>query len=193
MEQINQTIVHVLEKLYQVQRSLLWDVGKVENLSPVQMQFMIYLEKNPPDLCKVSVLAREFDLTKATVSDAITSLENKSLIVKVMEKTDKRSFYIQLSPKGKKVVKRVSKWADTIQSKIESFDGNEKKVVLVFLMELLKALFDEGAINVPRLCITCNNFERDIKPSSTQPHRCGLTGKYVSDINLNIGCSNFSH
>lgn len=192
MEQLNQNIVLVLEKLYQVQRSLLWDVGKVENLSPVQMQFLIYLDKNPSDRCKVSILAHEFDLTKATVSDAVTSLESKKLIGKVQEKNDKRSFYIELTAKGKKVVRRVSRWSEILDQKIGTFPLEQKKVVLVFLMELVKALFDEGAINVPRFCLTCSNFERDIRPNAAQPHRCGLTGKYVSDANLNVGCNNFT-
>ena len=79
---IDSRIALSIEKLIQVQRLLLWDVAKKYNLSPIQTQFIIFLNRHSPGLRKVSVLADEFDLTRATVSDAITSLEHKGLLQK---------------------------------------------------------------------------------------------------------------
>ncbi len=188
---IDESIVLILEKLNQIQRSLMWEIAIKEKVSPVQMQFLVYIEKNPDSLCKVSVLSREFELTKATVSDAITTLVSKKLVVRVKEKEDKRSFHIVLTGMGKKVVKKVSRWSDVLKSQIENFPAHQKETVFLFLMELVKSLFDEGAINTPRICLTCGNFQKNADTDISTPYRCNLTGKNISINDLNVGCSNF--
>ncbi len=191
MGKIENTIVSVLEKLSQVQRTLMWEVGKKEKLSPVQIQFLQYINRHPEELCTVSQIARDFDLTKATVSDAISTLESKNLVSKRVGKEDKRSYNLALTAEGKKTAKRISRWSDVLQKQIETFPEDEKEYVLKFLMELVKALFDVGAINIPRLCILCSNFQRDAKPGSDRPHYCSFAGKYVSERELTAGCSTF--
>jgi DNA-binding MarR family transcriptional regulator len=190
MSKIDKTIVSVLEKLSQVQRTLMWDVGKKEKLSPMQIQFLQYIDRHPDELCTVSQIARDFDLTKATVSDAISTLGSKKLVIKRVGE-DKRSSLLTLSVEGKKTAKRISRWSDTLLKQIERFSEDEKENVLRFLMELVKSLFDAGVINVPRLCILCSNFQRDAAPGSHRPHYCSFTGKYVSESELTAGCSTF--
>lgn len=191
MSKIENTIVSVLEKLNQVQRALMWDVGKKEKLSPVQIQFLQYINRHPEYLCTVSRIARDFDLTKATVSDAVGTLESKNMVTKRVGEKDKRSYTIILTEEGKKTTKRISKWSDALQKQIERFSKDDKENVLMFLMELVKSLFDAGVINVPRLCILCGNFQRDADPDSEKPHYCSFTKKHVSESELKVGCSTF--
>ena len=56
--ELSQKIILSLEKLFQVQRSMLWDVAKKENLSPIQILFLIYLNKNEKEKRKISILLR---------------------------------------------------------------------------------------------------------------------------------------
>ncbi len=191
MSKIDTTIVSVLEKLSQVQRTLMWEVGKREKRSPMQIQFLQYIQRHPAKLCTVSQIARDFDLTKATVSDAVSTLESKNLVHKSTGEMDKRSFTLVLTADGKKTTKRIARWSDVLQKQIGKFSEDEKQNVLLFLMELVKSLFDEGVINVPRLCILCSNFKRDADPESDRPHYCSITGKYVSESDLTAGCSTF--
>ncbi|MFC1669358.1 MarR family winged helix-turn-helix transcriptional regulator [Spirochaetota bacterium] len=191
MSNIDNTIVAILDKFNQVQRSLMWEIAKTENLSPIQIQLLTYINHNSSDLNKVSILAKDFDLTKATVSDAVNSLERKKLIKKVKDRDDKRSFSIELTSKGKKVFERASQWSEVIFEQLKGFSFEEKKNAMVFLMDLLKSLFDEGAICIARMCIACSNFQRDIKPDSEKPHKCDLMNKYVSDEELHF-CFSFN-
>ena len=76
-ENIDSKIIAGLERISRVFRLLLWDIAKDENLSPIQIQFLIFLLYNKPSRRRITDIANEFNLTKATVSDAISSLEEK--------------------------------------------------------------------------------------------------------------------
>lgn len=179
-------IVAALEKLMQVQRILLWDVSKKEGLSPIQIQFLIYVGRYPEELCRVSSLAVEFDLTKATVSDAVSTLEDKGLLSKLREKEDKRSYVLRLTPKGKKLAERINGWQSALLRSISRFDAREKEPVMIFLMELIKSLFDDGVITVARMCIACENLKR--RDGEGQPFQCRLTGRSIDAAGLTMGC-----
>jgi DNA-binding MarR family transcriptional regulator len=185
-------IVAALDKLSQVQRILLWDVAKNENLSPIQIQFIQFIQQFPPEMCRVSVLAREFDLTKATVSDAITTLETKGLIEKTKEEGDRRTMIISLTSPGKRIAGRLSGWQDTLYRRVAGFNNEEKEKIAGMLMELIKGLFEEGVIRVARMCIACTNFKLNAFVGSDHPHKCGLTGSALSDQDYSFGCVHYS-
>jgi len=47
-ENIDSKIIAGLERISRVFRLLLWDIAKDENLSPIQIQFLIFLLYNKP-------------------------------------------------------------------------------------------------------------------------------------------------
>ncbi len=73
-------IVVALERISEAFRVLLWQQSKEFGVSPIQIQLLIFIDLHQQDYCKVSYLAQEFNLTKATISDAVKSLEQKQLI-----------------------------------------------------------------------------------------------------------------
>ncbi|MFW5861191.1 MAG: MarR family winged helix-turn-helix transcriptional regulator [Spirochaetota bacterium] len=182
---IDENIASALEKLMQVQRLLLWDITKKEKLSPIQIQFLIYLGKYPAEYRKVSQMAREFDLTKATVSDALNSLEDKGYVKKIREADDKRSHVISLTRKGIQAEKRIHGWQDVLVSHIQKFPMERKEQFITVLLELIQSLYREGVISVARMCITCENFA----PGENGTHHCLLTDRYLKDSELSIGCA----
>ncbi len=192
MDSIDKNIVAIIEKLGQLERSLMWDVAKKEKISPIQMQILLYINSTRPELCKVSVLALEFNLTKATVSDAVSSLAGKGLVRKNMEKNDRRSYVLELTAGGKKVVSRIAGWPDVLLKHLTRFPGEDKTAALRFLMDLLKSLLGDGVLNIARMCIVCDNFEENARPGSDKPHRCRLTKMDISDSDLNMGCRYFA-
>ena len=90
-------IVASLERISQSFRVLLWQKSKEFALTPLQMQILLFLLTQSEEKRKVSYLAKEFNVTKATISDTIKTLEHKSLILKENEITDSRSYIINLS------------------------------------------------------------------------------------------------
>lgn len=192
MSNIDAKIVDALVKITQVHRILLWEIAKNENLSPLQMQFLEYVNRYPAEICTVSAIAREFDLTKATVSDSLRALEEKGLVFKEKEESDRRTSFLGITAEGKRIVKRLSRWHDPMLSVLAGLPEGQKEGVLLFLMRLISAFFTEGIMSVPRVCIACAQFKWNEYPSSTKPHLCSLTGRRMSDADLNIGCSRYS-
>ena len=101
---LNYKIVAGLERLSHVFRIFLWEKAKLYSLSPIQIQLMIFIQHHAPDKCTISYLAQEFNFTKPTISDAVKVLEQKKLVKKIADKNDSRSYSIQLTAAGKKIV-----------------------------------------------------------------------------------------
>ena len=76
-------IVAGLERLSQVFRILLWEKAKENNLSPIQIQILNFVQHHSIEKNTVSYLAQEFNITKSTISDAVKVLEQKNLIKKI--------------------------------------------------------------------------------------------------------------
>ncbi|MBK8506099.1 MAG: MarR family transcriptional regulator [Saprospiraceae bacterium] len=74
---------------------------------------MIFIANHAKQMATVSYLALEFHVTKATISDAVRVLEQKQLLEKTADKNDARSFFLQLTKKGRTII---SQSADFAQS-----------------------------------------------------------------------------
>ena len=115
-DDVDAKIVAALERLSQVFRVRLREEAWACDLSPTQAQFLIYLLYHDVELRRVSQLAREFDLTQATVSDAVASLETKKLIQREQWPEDRRVLTLRLTPDGEKLATTLSTWADPVMS-----------------------------------------------------------------------------
>ena len=94
---IESKIVASLERVSQAFRVLLWNESKEFSVSPIQVQVLIFLLHHSDEKRKVSYLADEFNMTKATISETIKTLEQKQLIKKEYEPQDTRSYIIHLT------------------------------------------------------------------------------------------------
>ena len=101
---ITSKIVVGLERVSEVFKVLLWEHAKVIGLSPIQIQILIFIAYHKSELCNVSHLAKEFNVTKPTISDAVRVLDKKKYIIKDYSLSDNRSYSILLSALGKDIV-----------------------------------------------------------------------------------------
>lgn len=192
-ESLEGKIVSALERLSLASKILLWDAAKREGfaekgLSPIQIQFLLFLPNHLEGQCRVSQLAREFGLTQATVSDAVKSLVSKGLVSKKPSKRDGRAYTLRLTASGKRLAKRMVNWPDAIRLQLKEFSDETKTIVMAFLMELIRSLQRSGIIEVARMCISCGNFQEDAHPDSRRPHHCSLTDTPLAVIDLNVDC-----
>ncbi len=190
-ENIDFKILAGLERISRVFRTLLWDVSKDVNLSPIQIQFLTYLLFNPPQRCRITDIASEFNLTKATVSDAISSLESKNLVSKIESKDDKRSYIIKLTPRGKRIAGQISTWTDSLKDSLKKFDREEKEAILTFIFKLIESLYNAGIITPQRMCFTCAYFQKNAHPNSESPHHCNFLNKPLSIVELRLDCEDY--
>ena len=135
----------------------------------------------------MSALAREFDLTKPTVSDALAPLEEKGFITRKTKESDRRSAILALSARGRKKLEAVRGWQMHLLNSISTFSRAEKESALLFLTELIARLFDDGVVNVARMCTACENF----RPGEGR-NRCALTGRSFTDSGISLECPDYT-
>lgn len=187
-EDVDNKLVAALERLGQVFRLLLREKAREHDLSPIQAQFLVYLLYHDVELRRVGQLAKEFDLTPATVSDAIRTLVKKGLIDREPWPEDGRIVTLRLTPAGEELATGLSTWANVIKERLERSSPEEKEVMMAFLMRLITSLQSSGAISVARMCVTCRFFRRDVHPGDDSPHHCGLLDVPLAGSDLRLDC-----
>lgn len=154
-ESLTVKIVVGLERISEIFRTLLWAEAKKFGMSPIQIQILIFVAYHKSVLCTVSYLAKEFDVTKPTISDAIKALEQKQLILKDYSGLDSRSYSIVLSEKGKELVLATQNYANPLKKQFDGFDKEHLETVYEAIIKLIYNLNKIGIISVQRTCFAC--------------------------------------
>ena len=152
-------IVASLERISQAFRVLLWQESKEHALTPIQVQVLIFLLHHGEQKRKISYLALEFNMTKATISDTVKTLDQKGLIYKEFEMHDARSYIIHLTPKGKEIADQTSLFTKEIRKPLEELNPVDKENLMLSLFNVIRHLNQAEVITPQRMCDTCAYFE----------------------------------
>jgi len=185
---IESKIVVALERISEAFRVLLWNESKENALSPIQTQILIFLLFHSGEKCKISYLAEEFNMTKATISDSVKALLQKNLVIKVQDETDTRSYTILLTAEGKEVAGNASSFASAIEQPISRFSPEQKENMLDGLLKLIYELNRNGVITIQRMCFSCTNYS-----SRNGTHYCRLLQTKLADTELRVDCPEHEH
>lgn len=176
-------IVVALERISEAFRVLLWQEGKENALTPLQLQVLIFLKFHSSKKCKVDYLSKEFNVTKATISETVRLLAKKELIYKETDATDTRSYSIYLTEKGKKIAAKSSSFAKILEKPIHSYSEKQKEIVFQSLLDLIEKLNKAGIITVQRMCLSCRFYE-----SGEKNDYCKLLKKKLYNPDLRVDC-----
>jgi len=190
---VDNKIVAALERLGQVFGVLLRGTAEERGLSPIQIRIVVHLLFHPAGFCHVGDLARQFDLTPATVSDAVSTLVGKGLVSKEPDPSDGRARVLRLTEEGTAWAEELSGWASSVQRVVKEHLGShsdaEKVIVMRFLMDLIAELQEEGVITVARMCKTCRFFDKNrYADDADAPHHCTLLDQPLRLHELRIDC-----
>ena len=155
---IDSKIVAGMERLSQVFKILLWEKAKKYDLSPIQIQLLIFIKNHSKNKSTVSYLAREFNLSKATVSDTIKILEQKQYITKEIQPSDSRSYIVALTPKGLEIVILTENYTDPLYDIVATVNENDKMILWKNMSSLIEQLNHLQVINVQNACHNCHYF-----------------------------------
>lgn len=182
-QKVESRIVVALERITEAFRVLLWNESKDNSLSPIQIQILIFLLFHSREKCKISYLADEFNMTKATISDSVRVLLSKKFVIKESNLRDTRSYIISLTQDGKKVAEKASFFATSIEKPIENLTKDQKNVLLNALLKLIYELNKSGIITMQRMCFTCSYYEvrNDI-------HYCNLLKTNLAENEIRMDC-----
>lgn len=183
-QKIESRIVVALERISEAFRVLLWNESKENSLSPIQIQILIFVYFHSLEKCKVGYLADEFNMTKATISDSVKILLTKDLVAKETDPTDTRSYSLSLTTEGKKIAKKASLFASSIEQPLEKLTEEQKTIMLNGLLKLIYDLNKSGVITIQRMCFTCINYQHD-----KGIHYCKLLKSRLAESELRVDCA----
>jgi DNA-binding MarR family transcriptional regulator len=185
-ESLEGKIVVALERLAEVFRVLAWEVSKESGLSPIQIQILIFCLFHEQHMATISTLAQEFHLTKATISESVSVLENRQLITKKINKADQRRYHLVLTAKGRKLATKASAFADSLVQAVEHLHPSVKEQMLMGLLKMILDLQQQGMIHPQRMCWNCRFYTIH----QQQPY-CALLHKPLHVADLRIDCPEF--
>lgn len=178
-------IVAALEKVSEVFRVLLWAEAKEHRLSPIQLQLLIFLKyHNTNKHRRIASMAREFNLTKATVSDSIKVLEQKGLLERTADSVDSRSFNFSLTDYGMELTGMVEHFTLPLDSAVATLSAQQKEYLLSSILDLIYRLNQCGIISTQRMCYNCCYYSGD----RHQHHHCHLLQKQLAFEELRFEC-----
>lgn len=183
---ISSKIVAGLERVSEVFKILLWKKAKLVGLSPIQIQILIFIAFHKRELCNVSHLAKEFNITKPTVSDAIKILDQKRMIIKDFSSSDSRSYSILLSELGIDIVAQTYDFSNPLKTQIDGFSSSELESLFGTLSQLIYKLNRNGILSVQRTCYGCKFYEKN-----REVDYCNLLQKELMTQEIRIDCQEF--
>jgi DNA-binding MarR family transcriptional regulator len=190
-DNLDRKIAVGFERITQLLKTLIWNESKRSGLSPIQIQFLVALAYDRATQWTVGEIASRFQLTPATVSDALTALESKELVVRTRSEEDKRTVFVALTPEGKRTARSVGKWLNVVQEQIAELGSDEKAVLLQSLIRLIAAFQREGMIATKGMCVFCTYFRPNVHKSATAPHHCAYIDKAFGDAELRVDCPDY--
>ena len=183
---LERKIVISLERISNAFRVLLWEKAKLHNISPIQIQIMLFLGSHSGDKRNISYLAKEFNLTKATLSDAIKSLVLKGYANFKQNSIDKRTKEIVITPKGKKIISQIQDYSLPLIDITKKMDNQEKIVLYNSLLRIIEQLVLSDHLLVQRMCLSCKFYQ-----IINNKMYCNLLEKELHPDELRIDCPDY--
>lgn len=179
-------IVASLERLSEAFRVLLWERAKNLSVSPIQIQILIFLHFQREEKRKVTYLAREFNMTKATISEAVKTLEQKGLIERRTEPHDTRSHTLHLTSEGRAVAGQTAHFANPVLPALAQIPPETRDILLENLLLLIGQLQKAGIISIQRTCFLCRFYQK-----TAGGHFCQFLGAPLQSSDLRVDCPEF--
>ncbi|MEQ1706131.1 MAG: MarR family winged helix-turn-helix transcriptional regulator [Rickettsiales bacterium] len=173
-----------IERLSTVFRAALWEEAKHYNLSPLQVQILLFVAFHNHNQCNITGIAKEFAVTKATVSDAVKTLLEKKLLEKNAT-DDARGFLLSLTESGRNSVDRLSGLTDYFNNSLSHVPEAEISKIWEGILLLVGHLQKTEIIPV-RMCFSCQHFGKDHNEGA--PHYCHLMQKPLAINEVRIDC-----
>ncbi|HVI48886.1 MAG TPA: MarR family winged helix-turn-helix transcriptional regulator [Chitinophaga sp.] len=185
-ESTSSKVVVALERLSEAFRVLLWQEATQYGLSPIQIQVLTFMLHYPEEKRTVTSLASYFNMTKATISDAVKSLEQKSYLVRKPSTTDTRSHTLHLLKEGRAIAKKVEHFATPLQEAVDAKPTKEQGALLEQLMQLIHQLNQEEVITTQHMCFNCAHYSQ-----KKGGHYCNLFKTTMKQADLLVDCTDF--
>jgi MarR family transcriptional regulator, organic hydroperoxide resistance regulator len=182
MSVITKTVHDIIERLGNLVRADVRALCHAQGVRPVQFEALRYLLQCNRYSDTPQAVTEFLGLTKGTVSQTLTVLEQKGLLVKRNDKGDKRVVHLKPTIKGRRLIEQVIP-SQTVASGIESLSVSEQLEMVEALQHLLRSIQKTNGLKTFASCHTCRfNNKRD------GHFFCELTQEALSDDEVTLLC-----
>jgi DNA-binding MarR family transcriptional regulator len=173
-----------LTRLAAVARQLDWQAAASAGLSPTQADILRFVA-NRPEGARLTAAAAHSGVRKATASDAVTTLESKSLLRKQADASDGRAIALKATAKGARIARD---WPASFGPVVEGLSDNEQEMLLALVIKMIRQLQLRELIAPQRTCVTCRHFRENVAPGTASPHFCAFVGAPMAERHLRVDC-----
>ncbi len=184
---IDNKILVGLDRLSQVFRILLWEKAKQLDITPIQIQVLIFINYHSIDKSTVSYLSKEFNLSKATISDTVKTLLKKDLLRKISNEIDSRSFSLLLTQNGIKIVAETEDFSNPFLDIVKEINLEDKLIMWNIISKSILELNKLKIITIQRTCYNCEYFSNQKVQSF-----CNLLNQELNIADIRIDCEEFT-
>jgi len=188
-EPVPRRIATGLSKIGLAIRTQNWSAAGGQGLTPTQGQILSLLAARAP--MRLSDLAAELGVTRATASDAVAALTRKGLVAKAPDKDDARAIALSLTRDGRGEAERAAAWPDFLLRAVDTLSPAEQTVFLRSLVKMIRRLQERGEISTARMCASCRYFRPNVHDDPARPHHCAYVDAPFGDRHLRLDCPEF--
>lgn len=180
--------IFFVEKVSEIHRFLLWEKAKNCNLSPIQIQILIFLSTTQSSQRNTSYMASFFNVTAATISESIRNLIEKGYVKSKKCTNDKRKHCFNITPRGKKLISQICDWHNPlVEIYKQKLSSDEKELLDKILYQLLYYFSEEKLLHDMTFCLDCKYF---VKEGEDQFY-CAHYNKELKYSDLVFNCKHF--
>lgn len=154
-------------------------------LSPTQAKALLLVEDG---IQSPSEISKRIGVSRASLSDSLTALQDKGLLKKRRSPEDSRATILELTAKGRRRSDGLADWPTALQKSLDDLNTEEKQILLRVLSKIIANLQDQGSVSVPRMCANCRFFRPNAHAGSKKPHHCDYINSAFSDGELRLDC-----
>lgn len=165
-------IYNFVERLSEILRTDTRQSIANHGLQPIQLEALHYLSLCNRFSDTPMAVTDYLGQTKGTVSQTLKVLENKDLLNKVMDKSDKRVWHMKVTDKGQKILNETIPTTMFVKA-CESLADKRQLEITESLQTLLRSLLQSNQMKTFGVCHTCrfNSF------SETRGYYCNLVNQ----------------
>ncbi len=133
----------MLDIFVKLKNSHFHEIAKVDGLSQNEKIVLVIMHENMKTEMSLTLLREKMKLAPSTITSIITTLEEKDLIKRVIDKNDRRNIFIKLSKKGYEYTERAHKEFKEKIEKYVKFMGKDDTNELIRLISKTTDYFNE--------------------------------------------------
>ena len=184
IEPLDRRLADGLTRLAAVARQLDWQAAASAGLSPTQADILRFVASRPEG-ARLTAAAAHIGVRKATASEAVTTLETKSLLRKQADASDGRAVALKATVTGARIARE---WPASFGPVVEGLTNNQREILLALVIKMIRQLQLRELIAPQRTCVSCRHFRENVAPGTASPHFCAFVGAPMAERHLRVDC-----